>query len=255
MQRSGYHRVLILGVATALASCLQMLRRGAFPKAFKLGLLVSFAILTTSACGAGGDGEGGEPEQQEEAQNKTLPEAGKPLSAGRYAATVFEPAVSFSVGDGWMTAGSETRDGIPLVEANGPTIIGFLNVEEVFDPSQPDETIPAPDDMLSWLNEHPRLDTEEPSRVSVGGVAGQQFDAISTETVDAKVCSEPCAPLFAFGDGNDFWLGESEKYRFIVLDDVGGETVTILFGGPAVEFEETLPKAQKVLDTVEWQGE
>ena len=108
----------------------------------------------------------------------------------------------------------------PLAEENGPTLIRFLNVEEVFDPSNPDEKVPAPNDMLAWLQEHPRLDAEEPSRVSIGGADGQQFEVIAAEPIDAKVCSEPCAPLFSFGDGNDFWLGESEKYRFIVLDDV-----------------------------------
>ena len=47
---------------------------------------------------------------------------------------------------------------------------------------------------------------------------------------------------------------EEEKDRVIVLEDVEGETVTILFGGPAVDFEEFLPKAQKLLDTVEWES-
>jgi len=47
---------------------------------------------------------------------------------------------------------------------------------------------------------------------------------------------------------------ESDIYRFIVLDNVEGETVTIFFGGPAVDFEELLPKAQKVLNTVKWKG-
>jgi hypothetical protein len=202
----------------------------------------------------GGGEEQPEQQQQEQAQAKTLPEAGKPLSAGRYATRVFEPAMSFSVGGGWMAAGPETQDGVPLMEENGPTIVGFLNVREVFDPRSPNERVPAPNDMLTWLQEHPRLDAEEPSRVSVGGVEGQEFDAITAEPVEAEVCAEPCAPLFAFGGGNDFWLGESEKYRFIVLDDVEGETVVIFFGGPAVEFEELLPKAQKVIDTVEWEG-
>jgi hypothetical protein len=49
-------------------------------------------------------------------------------------------------------------------------------------------------------------------------------------------------------------VGKTEKYRFIVLDSVEGQTVTIFFGGPAVEFEESLPKAQEVLETVEWEG-
>jgi len=124
---------------------------------------------------------------------------------------VFEPALSFSVGDGWLAAGAETHDAIILIEENGPRTIGFLNVEEVFDPSQPIETVSAPDDMLAWLQEYPRLDAEETSRVSVGSVDGQQFDAITAKPIDARVCSEPCAPLFSFGDGDAFWLGESEK--------------------------------------------
>ena len=42
--------------------------------------------------------------------------------------------------------------------------------------------------------------------------------------------------------------------RFIVLEDIGGERVTIAVEAPAVDFEEFLPKAQKVIDTVEWEG-
>jgi hypothetical protein len=216
-----------------------------------LALLVALIGLALSACGGG---EQAEQQQQEEAQTKTFPNAG-PLSAGRYATRVFEPAMSFRVGDGWVSAGPESQEAIPLKEEYGTTVLGFLNAEEVdvFDPSQPNEKVPAPNDMLSWLQEHPRLDTEEPSRVSIGGEEGQQFDVITAKPVDAKICTEPCAPLFTFR-GNAFWLGESEKYRFIVLDDVEGETVTIFFGGPAVEFEELLPKAQKVLKTVKWEA-
>jgi hypothetical protein len=40
----------------------------------------------------------------------------------------------------------------------------------------------------------------------------------------------------------------------IVLEDVGGETVTIGFFSPASEFGEFAPHAQKVLDSVEWRG-
>jgi hypothetical protein len=54
--------------------------------------------------------------------------------------------------------------------------------------------------------------------------------------------------------GDILWLGESKKYRFIILKNVKGQTTTILFGGPAVDFEEFWPEAQKVLDSVEWIG-
>ena len=42
--------------------------------------------------------------------------------------------------------------------------------------------------------------------------------------------------------------------RVIVLEDVEGETVTIGFFSPPSEFEEFMPEAQKVLDSVEWRG-
>jgi hypothetical protein len=40
--------------------------------------------------------------------------------------------------------------------------------------------------------------------------------------------------------------------RVILLEDVKEETMTIGIGSPAITFEEFLPKAQKVLDTVKW---
>jgi hypothetical protein len=38
------------------------------------------------------------------------------------------------------------------------------------------------------------------------------------------------------------------------LEDVKGETVTIGFGSTAAEFDEFVPKAQEVLDSVKWRG-
>ncbi len=44
-------------------------------------------------------------------------------------------------------------------------------------------------------------------------------------------------------------LGDKEQ---ITILDVGGETVIIDVLAPTDKFEELLPKAQKVLDTVQW---
>jgi hypothetical protein len=44
------------------------------------------------------------------------------------------------------------------------------------------------------------------------------------------------------------------RYRAIVLEDVEGETVTIGIGSQASEFDEFLPEAQKVLESVKWGG-
>jgi len=228
--------------------------REALAHVLRLGLLASFVVLVMGACGGGG---GGGAQQGPEAH--AMPKQGKPLTPGKYQTKVFEPGMSFSVGKGWTAALPESPDVVALAEQNGPTLIGFLNVEKVYDPSDPEGPLkPAPDDMVGWLQDHPRLDVEPPSRVSVGGISGQQFDAIASDPTnggpkDLKYCSEPCVPLFLITNSN-FWVGKSEKYRFIVLDDVEGQEVTIFFGGPAVEFDEALPKAQKVLDTVKWEG-
>ena len=230
--------------------------RGAFTHLLKLGLLVSFVVLALSACAGGGSGGDEQPEQQqqEQAKARTIPKPGKSLAAGTYATEVFEPALSFTVGGGWIAIIPEARDVVAIGKRDVPLSIGAVNVEEVFDPSDPGQRVAAPDDLATWLQEHPGLDTEEPGRVSVGGVSGQQFDAIPSEPKDVEFCAEPCVPLFALSGGETFWLGESEKYRFIVLDDVEGETATLIVGGSALEFEEFLPDAQKVLDTMEWKG-
>jgi hypothetical protein len=46
---------------------------------------------------------------------------------------------------------------------------------------------------------------------------------------------------------------EGFKERFVIVD-VEGETVVIDVAAPADKFDEFLPKAQKVLDSVEWKG-
>jgi len=47
-------------------------------------------------------------------------------------------------------------------------------------------------------------------------------------------------------------LREGDKGHAIVLEDVNGETVTIGIVSPARDFDDFLPQAQKVLDTVKW---
>ena len=122
--------------------------------------------------------------------------------------------------------------------------ITFFNVREVFDyPSQ--ELVRAPDDMAAWLQNHPGLDAAKPVSTKVGGVPGVR--------IDTQQPSEDVV-LFQLSNGDQWGSGTKDKYRFIVLDDVEGETVTIAVGGPAGQYEELLPKAQKALATVEWKG-
>jgi hypothetical protein len=94
--------------------------------------------------------------------------------------------------------------------------------------------------------------------VSVGGASGMRIDVTASSTPEnypKKFCgAEPCVPLYPISDGSSINSTEGWKDRFVIMD-VGGQTVLIDVAAPADKFEEFLPKAQEVLDTVEWKGE
>jgi hypothetical protein len=188
-----------------------------------------------------------------------------PFTEGeRYFTDKFEPAFSFeAIGEGWGLDGPEAPHVVAL-QGRGFNI-DFQNIEDflAFEPSGADK-IPAPEDMVGWYQEHPYLDTEEPEPVSVGGIEGVYFDAVTTtlpEGYDASACEDPLKPtkkalsLLSAPDGFVLCLSPEDKVRIILLEDVKGEPVSIMVWSRAVNFEEVLPKAQKLLKTVEWEGQ
>jgi hypothetical protein len=169
-----------------------------------------------------------------------------------------QPAFSFRVvGKGWVVG--ESIDERTLVEMSqgvaGP-ILAFLSAERVFNPNKVREldSMPAPEDMVAWLRHHPYLQTDEPQAAAIGGVEGVRLDAV-VASVPPTECGGDCLGLFTVGDRSYDWLAyEKQKLRFVVLENVGGERVTIVMVAPAEDFEGFLPKAQEVIDTVEWKG-
>jgi hypothetical protein len=134
-------------------------------------------------------------------------------------------------------------------------MLSFVNEQRVFDPSKPRDliSVSTPEDMVNWLQRHPYLQTEKPEPVTIGRVNAEQLDAVVAD-VPASECGDTCLGLFVVSLEVDWVVYEKEKVRFIVLKDVRGERVTIALEAPAVDFEEFLPQAQKVLDSVEWKG-
>ena len=82
-----------------------------------------------------------------------------------------------------------------------------------------------------------------------------QFDWIVSEDAPTDDIT-----LFQFTDLSIGFAGKGYKIRTIILEDVKGKTVTISIignpttGNPTTEFNDFLPKAQKVLDSVKWGG-
>jgi hypothetical protein len=234
-----------------------------------LGLLAT-AVLTMTACGGGGGGvDDRSAAPQTEASTTetaaapgTLPEQEGPLPAGEYETRAFEPAFSFTVGEGWKVYFPYLPDVLTIVQGTqGSWEVSFSTPKEVFDPSKPAEevAIPAPetvDGWVAWLQEHPNLDAGVPVPATVGGVSGAQLDvAVSSIPRDyPQYCPAPCVPGWRLSEPvTAFTFFSGDKGRIVVLD-VEGEMVIVNAEAPEDEFEEFLPEAQKVLDTVEWGG-
>jgi hypothetical protein len=233
-----------------------MYPRRTVSQALRLGLLVALVVLVLSACGGG----------EKEAKARPLPEDPQALHPGEYRSEEFKPSLSFRVGKGWKNVPPELPDDLVLTRgAIGG--LGFTNIQEAFKPTKTGtpNVVEAPRDMVGWFEHHPYLQTDKPEPVTVGGVKGEQFDVVVAEDLPEEysgLCSmgpgpEGCVDLFRLSSGLPGGLiaqYEGDKVRVIVLEDVKGKTVTIGIGSAAITFDEFLPKAQKVLDSVEWRG-
>jgi hypothetical protein len=193
-----------------------------------------------------------------EASPQPLPEEEQELRPGEYRSEEFEPSLSFRVGEGWTSLPPETSDSLFIARGETAALVDFLNVQEVIKPNRTGTpyVVEPPKDMVSWFQQHPYLHTDKPEPVTVGGVKGEQFDVVVEDVPEdySGVSGADCVDLFSTSTGIPICQPEEAKVRVTVLEDVKGETVTIGFASPITEFEEFLPEAQKVLDSVEWGG-
>jgi hypothetical protein len=66
------------------------------------------------------------------------------------------------------------------------------------------------------------------------------------------VCAGPCVLLFAWdGPSSPLWIELDERMRFVILDNVKGETVTIAIFSSTDQFDNFVPRAEKILNSVE----
>jgi hypothetical protein len=207
-------------------------------------------------------------QQAKSLRSATMPD-GTVLSE-RYATREFEPALSLKLGHGWQLEESGVQETPDILFIGGPrgpeerASLKFTSPVHVFDPSSPGEQkeVPAPDNAdgwASWFQKHPNLDTtSKPVPMSVGGKSGVRIDVTTPVTTpensSAVYCrGVPCVLLFSAGGAHIVSYGGT-KDRFVIVDDVEDKMVVIHISAPAGKFDEFLPKAQEVLDTVEWKG-
>jgi hypothetical protein len=135
-----------------------------------------------------------------------------------------------------------------------PPDLGFYAPQAVANPNDPtgNTVVPAPDSVDGWVEyfeKHPNLSTEKPVPVTVGGASGVRMDAVVASVPDGHP-----AWFWVLGDGTTIQDDvEGGRIRTFILN-VGGETVLIAIRHPGDRFEGFLPKAQKVVNTVEWKS-
>jgi hypothetical protein len=223
-------------------------------RALGLVMLAALVLVALAACGG----------TEKEAKPRPLPEHDKDLQPGEYRSEEFEPSLSFRVGNGWTNVPPESSE-LLAIKRGVMGGVYFFRVKEVYEPvrkGMPNDVVEAPNDPKGWVawgRHHPYLRTSEPEQVEVGGVKGLQVDVVigdlpkdyqgrcGTNCVDIGRV-ERVPPLT-----NDIFAPEDAKERVTFLD-VEGETVTISISSPATEFDEFVPEAQKVVDTVKWRG-
>jgi hypothetical protein len=216
-------------------------------QALGLGLLATLVVLALSACGGG---------QEQADRPRPLPEDPQTLSPGTYRSEEFEPALTFTVGEGWSNLIWETSDHLALAWRDTREL-HFVAAWEVYEPAKtgvPD-VVEAPEDLVGWFREHPYLRTTEPKPVTVGGIEGSRFDVVVGEVPERYygACGSDCVDIFRVENATlGHWKGG--KARAIVLEGVEGETVTIGVVSPVGEFDEFVSEARKVIDTVKWTG-
>lgn len=239
-----------------------------------VGLLFA-VVLTVGACGGSGGEESGSggsaPGTTQPAATtgtaekttatetaKTLPEPGETLSPGEYVTTEFEPAFSFRVGEGWQSAIPESQELVGIARGDVP-LLSFVNPSQVFDSKQPAEQkkIAAPDTVdgwVAWYQQNPYLEVSDPEPAAIGDATGVSLSLRATSAPEdyGEFCDDPCVPGYPVGDTAwDFYLGDKEKDYVL---EVGGDTVIVSITSPSDRFKEFVPKAQDVLDTVEWKA-
>jgi hypothetical protein len=221
-------------------------------RVLSLGLLVVVVVLALSACG--GD--------EKKAKARPLPEDPKALRPGTYRSEEFKPSLSFHVGKGWSSSPLEASDILEITRGQ-TTGMNFSNAQEVYKPTKTGSAnvVDAPKDMVGWLQQHPYLQTSQPEPVRVGEVKGVEVDLGVGDlpkgynpTCSSIIGDPNCVDLVRLSTGGSLFVAEGYPVRVIVLEDLEGETVTIGLFSPASEFEEFVPEAQKVIDTVKWRG-
>jgi len=170
-----------------------------------------------------------------------FPAAPAPLTAGRYAASTFQPNLTVAVPDGWRL-GTQRSDLLELTPADSDSDV--LSVIKAVRPLRRDRTFPtgpdtqgagavepAPANFVDWLRSHDRLSVSQPAAVTVGGVAATQVDVTLRAGYAPDFCGR-CVSILQLDDGIVFSLLEANVSRIYSFTTGGAQILVVLEAPP-----------------------
>ena len=187
------------------------------------------------------------------------------LTAGPYAATGFEPAVRLCLDDGWVLKEAVSADFFEFVDRASatqlPSVVNFVRVREIYDHrrtlASPEDVRGAiqrvPNDLGEWLANHRNV-AEPAERVSVpnppGASTSERVDVTLRDGYAYENCAR-CVLFFRFAAGRPCVKQEGERIRFYVFR-IGTDTVVASISAPEADFGRFLPRAERLIATVEF---
>jgi len=197
---------------------------------------------------------------------RALPGGGEEIPAGRYHTTALAPAVTFSLGEGWAAVEEEKSDVVALRRRQSPgegVELSFLAPARVFRPERaygasadyiaPDAAAHAPEDLVEWLQGHPRLRVAAPARGRLGGASATQVDVEVASGYASDACAQPCVLLFQLdADPGRYRVVKLEQGKRMRLHLTGGDgpRLVVAVVAPADGPPGSMAPAEAVVDSV-----
>jgi hypothetical protein len=157
------------------------------------------------------------------------------LVAGTYTTTAFDPTLTFTLGDGWHALFPDDTDEVAFEGAGA--FLGMTRPAGVVDPP-PRGKVPTPDDVATWLSQHPSLVATAPTAVEIAGQEGVTFEV----GLDSSLSQ---LDIFAYPTGN-LHLQPGTRGRVWVVP-MDGSDLVILAMAPEADFEEAAVRAEQVV--------
>jgi hypothetical protein len=191
--------------------------------------------------------------------------AASPLAAGTYTSSAFQPAVTFTVPDGWELA-TDSPTYLQLRPAGSDAAGVYLFRDPAAasqDPTCPTTAQPGigttSSDLVTWFRGLKGLVAGDPAMVTVGGLRGTSIDLAIADgwTTSCPFANGlPTVPLIT-GDGGALrWvMAGNERLRLYLLDLPAGGTVVVdvdAFDGSLIE--SLVANATPIIKTLKFAG-